>query len=173
MRCAGRFGSERGKTGNMGKGPGHWQREILANLEEHDFFLLTDILPDGHTDADYKALLRAAATLSEHGRLVRWNWGKQRLVAKPGVTPNGALPVLNVDNIRDGKSTFSFQDKIEVSSCAHCGSSEASLFGIDEAMLCNACVRTLLTPVLEVVSDKEREALEALIALGFPPHRRD
>ncbi len=47
----------------MSRGPGKWQRAILAELEGCEWFWLKKLLPQGYTRSDYHALLRAAHKL--------------------------------------------------------------------------------------------------------------
>ena len=53
----------------MSRGPGKWQRAILCEIDKGEWFYLVSLLPDGYSDAQYKALHRAATTLADDGRL--------------------------------------------------------------------------------------------------------
>jgi hypothetical protein len=56
----------------MSRGPGVWQRGILAALTMHPAVYLCDLLPAQKTRAQYSALHRAAYALQEAGRLEVW-----------------------------------------------------------------------------------------------------
>ena len=53
----------------MSKGPGKWQRIILAELADREAFHLRAILGRRCTKAQYNALLRAAWKLEEAGKI--------------------------------------------------------------------------------------------------------
>ena len=65
----------------MSKGPGLWQRAILAQLAGRPAFYLREMLPWRCTNGQYNALLRAALRLEEDGKIqiARFLWG-----ASPG-----------------------------------------------------------------------------------------
>ncbi len=81
----------------MSRGPGIWQRRILAVLEVKPVFYLRHLLPSQRlcgqepTRAQKIALVRAANTLEAHGRLMltRWASGDREIghimVSRPGV----------------------------------------------------------------------------------------
>jgi hypothetical protein len=52
----------------MSRGPGVWQRAILAELRERDWCEVTDVLPTPHTFSQYQAARRAAIRLARAGR---------------------------------------------------------------------------------------------------------
>ncbi len=51
----------------MSRGPGKWQRLILATLADTKVFWLRSLLPRHCTKAEYNALLRAALKLESAG----------------------------------------------------------------------------------------------------------
>lgn len=53
----------------MSKGPGVWQRRLLAELEQHNAVILTDLLPRSYQRAQYVALHRAASVLHQKGQV--------------------------------------------------------------------------------------------------------
>ena len=53
----------------MSKGPGKWQRVILAKLADREFFYLRKLLGRTCTKAQYNALLRAAQELEAAGKI--------------------------------------------------------------------------------------------------------
>jgi hypothetical protein len=61
--------------GKMSRGPGTWQRGILAALEQHPAVYLMDLLPRPRTRSQVVALNRAARLLQQAGkiRMVRWS----------------------------------------------------------------------------------------------------
>jgi hypothetical protein len=61
----------------MSKGPGRWQREILATLERHQAFFARDLLGIAPTRAQQAALHRAICTLHDNNKIAiaRW-WGR-------------------------------------------------------------------------------------------------
>ena len=65
----------------MSKGPGKWQRMILAELAGREAFHLRALLGRECTKAEYNALLRAAMKLEAAGEIyiTRFSWG-----ARPG-----------------------------------------------------------------------------------------
>lgn len=58
----------------MSRGPGRWQREILAALDQVDAFYLVDLLPRVYTRAEYNAAHRAAFRLRETQRVDMWHF---------------------------------------------------------------------------------------------------
>ena len=54
----------------MSRGPGKWERAILAALEERESFWLRSLLSRETTKAQYNALLRAAMALEDKGRIL-------------------------------------------------------------------------------------------------------
>jgi hypothetical protein len=58
----------------VSRGPGRWEREILAALDHVAAFYLTDLLPNPHTRSDVVALNRAANNLYAKNKveMVRW-----------------------------------------------------------------------------------------------------
>lgn len=58
----------------MSRGPGIWQRRILAILEVKPVFYLRHVLPDRPTRAPQVALLRAAHRLEAQGRVLLVTW---------------------------------------------------------------------------------------------------
>ena len=67
----------------MSKGPGKWQRAILATLADHEAFWLRSMLKPSCTKAEYNALLRAALKLEAAGLIGIERWlsggGKDRI----------------------------------------------------------------------------------------------
>jgi hypothetical protein len=65
----------------MSKGPGKWQRMILAELADREAFHLRALLGRKCTKAQYNALLRAALNLETAGKIniAHFYWG-----ARPG-----------------------------------------------------------------------------------------
>jgi hypothetical protein len=61
----------------MSRGPGRWQREILAALDQHQAFYPRDLLGITSTRAEQAALQRAVCSLHDAGRIAiaRW-WGR-------------------------------------------------------------------------------------------------
>jgi hypothetical protein len=59
------------------RGPGRWQRQILAVLDQHPAFFARDLLGIAPTRSEQQALQRAICTLHDHGKigLARW-WGR-------------------------------------------------------------------------------------------------
>lgn len=53
----------------MSKGPGKWQRLILAELADREAFNLRKLLGGTYTQAQYNALLRAAKKLETTGKI--------------------------------------------------------------------------------------------------------
>ena len=66
----------------MSRGPGRWQREILAALDQVEAFYLVDLLPDGYTRAQYNGAHRAAVRLDDTGRIAlkHFIYGTPKLV---------------------------------------------------------------------------------------------
>ena len=53
----------------MSRGPGIWQRGILAAVEQHGAVYLRDLLPRPTRRAEYVALHRGAVSLCKQGRI--------------------------------------------------------------------------------------------------------
>jgi hypothetical protein len=53
----------------MSRGPGYWQRAILAALDQAESFYLVDVLPDGYTRSQYNAAHRGMLRLEADGRI--------------------------------------------------------------------------------------------------------
>jgi hypothetical protein len=51
----------------VSRGPGKWERLILHELSEREYFYLADLLPPDHRKAEYNALNRAAGRLCVKG----------------------------------------------------------------------------------------------------------
>ncbi len=66
----------------MSRGPGKWERLILAELASHRAFYLRALLGPCCTRAQYNALFRAALTLEAGGRIsvTRFVFGAKTLV---------------------------------------------------------------------------------------------
>lgn len=76
----------------MSKGPGKWQRLILAELETRDAFYLRCLLDSRCTKAQYDALLRAALQLESKGQIsiMRFLFGRfNNVIHKKGTTFTG------------------------------------------------------------------------------------
>jgi hypothetical protein len=58
----------------MSRGPGFWQRAILAAFDQAESFYLVDMLPDGYTKAQYNAAHRAAQRLNDGERISLWHY---------------------------------------------------------------------------------------------------
>lgn len=74
----------------MSRGPGSWQRAILATFDQAESFYLVDVLPDGYTKSQYNAAHRAALRLEDAGRISvkHFIYGTPHLViGRPGVDP--------------------------------------------------------------------------------------
>jgi hypothetical protein len=79
----------------MSRGPGRWQRTILAALNEAENFYLVDVLPNGYTKAQYNAAHRAAMNLVDDGRISMTRFlcgggrrgGLKTVLGKPGTNP--------------------------------------------------------------------------------------
>jgi hypothetical protein len=71
----------------MSRGPGKWQRAILAGLASQETFWLRSLLGPSCTKAEYNALLRAAMKLEEAGLILmdRYEWGSETGVGKTAV----------------------------------------------------------------------------------------
>lgn len=54
----------------MSRGPGKWQRLVLAALDQQPAWYAADLLPADHTRAEYVALLRAVGALEACGHIV-------------------------------------------------------------------------------------------------------
>ena len=86
----------------MSRGPGKWQRAILAELASHETFWLRSLLGRSCTKAEYNALLRAALKLEEAGAIAidRWQFGANsgigRLAVRRPWTPRRARDSVSV-----------------------------------------------------------------------------
>lgn len=74
----------------MSKGPGKWQRAILAELEKREAFYLSELLPGQHTRANYVALLRAADRLPQaQAQVIRFTYSTRQdghiVIVRPGL----------------------------------------------------------------------------------------
>ena len=58
----------------MSRGPGKWQRAILATLEQHQAFYPRDLLPLEPTRAQRAALQRAVTTLHDNAKIAIARW---------------------------------------------------------------------------------------------------
>jgi hypothetical protein len=58
----------------VSRGPGRWQRAILATLERHQAFYPHDLLPLEPTRAQQAALQRAVITLHDKGKIGIGRW---------------------------------------------------------------------------------------------------
>jgi hypothetical protein len=58
----------------MSRGPGRWQRQILAVLERHQAFFPNDLLPLESTRAEQAALHRAVSTPHATHRIAVARW---------------------------------------------------------------------------------------------------
>jgi hypothetical protein len=71
----------------MSRGPGYWQRGILAAVEHYGAIYIRDLLPDVARKSERNALERAAWRLTSEGRIemVVFMCGRPRLLAvRPG-----------------------------------------------------------------------------------------
>jgi hypothetical protein len=73
----------------MSRGPGRWQRAILATLEQHRAFFSHDLLPLEPTRAQQAALQRAVVTLHDKGKIGIGHW--------LGHNPAGRIVVYRLD----------------------------------------------------------------------------
>jgi hypothetical protein len=86
----------------MSRGPGIWQRRILAVLERQPAVFLLELLPRPYTRAQHVALNRAAWKLFEQGRIDMMQAGRRcsergRWFVRPGYECNrDQVPRLNV-----------------------------------------------------------------------------
>lgn len=94
----------------MNCGNGKWQRAILEALNKFPAWYLNTLLPPGFTRPQYVALLRAAHSLADQGRIeldqyVCWAGEPGRLVVKrPGFyVAREAVRSLNVDKVTLGE----------------------------------------------------------------------
>lgn len=74
----------------MSRGPGSWQRAILAAFDQAESFYLVDVLPDGYTKSQYNAAHRAALRLEDAGRISvkHFIYGTPHVViGRPGIDP--------------------------------------------------------------------------------------
>jgi hypothetical protein len=83
----------------VSRGPGMWQRGILAALEKHPAVYLMDLLPKPRTRSQVVALHRAAHQLAQAGKIqtVRWlgrvGYSGFITVARPGYRIDGRRDV--------------------------------------------------------------------------------
>lgn len=85
----------------MSRGPGRWQRLILAEVERGRCFYLVDLLPITYTRADYNALHRASVQLEKADRITVWRFmcgWKKTAICPPGA-PNPARESLSVGRL--------------------------------------------------------------------------
>src|SRR5262245_61358513 len=68
----------------MSRGPGRWQRLILAELATRPRFWLLELLPVGYPRSHHNGLTRAAARLSALGKLDLWQCRDARRECQPG-----------------------------------------------------------------------------------------
>jgi hypothetical protein len=76
----------------MSRGPGIWQRGILAAVEHYGMVYLRDLLPDDARKSELNAVERAAWRLMANGRIeiVAFSLGRPRLLAvRPGLAVVG------------------------------------------------------------------------------------
>ncbi len=73
----------------MSRGPGTWQRLIVAAVSDGSWRYLVDLLPFDYTPAQYNALNRAALRLVDDGRIgyVRWLCGRHKVAIGPAGAP--------------------------------------------------------------------------------------
>lgn len=62
------------RDNKMSRGPGKWQRVILAELASRESFWLRTLLPGNYTKAEYNALHRAALKLGAIGPIKVHRW---------------------------------------------------------------------------------------------------
>lgn len=86
------------RVGAVSRGPGFWQRAILAAFDQAESFYLVDVLPDSYTRAQYNAAHRAAQKLDDQRRISmrHFTFGTPHVViGRPGGKPerpdNGGL----------------------------------------------------------------------------------
>jgi hypothetical protein len=86
----------------MSKGPGKWQRLILAGLADREAFYLRKLLGRTCTKAQYNALLRAAQELEATRKInvCRFLWG--------GVSGQGKTVVHRIG------TTFTGEDRLKM-----------------------------------------------------------
>jgi hypothetical protein len=82
----------------MSKGPGIWQRHILAVLDKHPAVHLADLLERPYTRARYVALHRAAYVLADQGKIEIWNGQLRGMIwiSRPGYESNARPPRINL-----------------------------------------------------------------------------
>ena len=90
----------------MSRGPGKWQRGILAALRHHPAVYVSDLLPSDRTKAEYSAVHRAAYTLAANGKVQLWRPGcyagaePKIIVARLGMNVvRERVPRLSVDRV--------------------------------------------------------------------------
>lgn len=85
----------------MSRGPGTWQRLILAAVSDGRWRYLVDLLPFGYTPAQYNALNRAAMRLVDDGRIGYHGWmcGRHKVAIGPAGAPP---PVRAVSGVISG-----------------------------------------------------------------------
>lgn len=91
----------------MSRGPGVWQRGILAAVEHFGMVYVRDLLPDAATKSERNALERAAWRLVAEGRIemITFAFGRPRLLAvRPGVAVKGRPKRARQRPINVGKS---------------------------------------------------------------------
>jgi len=77
----------------MSKGPGKWQRAILAELASQETFWLRSLLSRSCTKAEYNAILRAAMGLEEAGLILldRYRYGANDGTGRTAVRRIGTI----------------------------------------------------------------------------------
>jgi len=91
----------------MSRGPGTWQRGILAALEKQPAVFLADMLPRPHPRAQYVALHRAASQLERAGKIETTRYmcgggagGAKLVIHRPGHRfERDQVPRLSVDAV--------------------------------------------------------------------------
>jgi len=84
------------KGDEMSKGPGRLQREILAAVASKGAVYLVDLLPEGYTLSQYKAMHRAATRLADAQLVGYWTFrcgaGRGQLARVVLTQPGAAKP---------------------------------------------------------------------------------
>jgi len=95
----------------MSRGPGKWQRRILARLTHSNTYWLRTLLPRHAGRSEYNALLRAALTLEAAGSILldRYCWGATPGTGRTAVRRVGAPQpprnhVVSVGNVHSRNS---------------------------------------------------------------------
>jgi hypothetical protein len=87
----------------MSKGPGIWERMLLAVLEKYSSAILTDLLPRPYSRSQYVALHRAAYNLERKGMVDIYHpqLGSHFWIAKPGYEceRRDQVPRLSVEQV--------------------------------------------------------------------------